>query len=333
MAVTYTPTHPVPDETVTLSITGASGQTAATRFEITSVPARSALDTGLLVDAAGDPVQEFVPDAAGAYAVTAYDYRRFSGVGAYPGDPAGEARDVLVATQTGTVYVCDTMDLPIRAGEHEVTLRLLVSGTTVADASLVNPTTDKARLAALDSDVLAAVAALEGEAAATLGEQLDADVTTFVTQYNAHLNDIADVHLTTDEAHLMTAAKIAHQAGAGERLLDLYDAFVGHATGEDDLWHNTADFVNLPIASRSRGSGDLRVLLADMRRVYAAHLADDDVHKNADGDNGMPDPLPLTAAIIEILDYLAADEPATPTGENEGALDLASLFGFHTVPS
>lgn len=331
MALQYTPENPVPDETVTLSITSASGQTAATRFEITSVPSRSALETGLLVDAAGDPVQTFTPDAPGEYGVMAYDYRRFSGVGAYPGDPAGEARDVLVATQAGTVYVCDTMDLPIRAGGHEVTLRLLVRNTTVADASLVSPTTDKARLAALDGDVIDAVAALEGQAAATLGEQLDADMATFANQFNAHLNDFATVHQVADDVNQLDAAKVASQKGAGERLLELHDAYVQHATTGEDQWHIEFDLGNLPIVPRASDQAGLRVLHADMRRVYASHLADDDVHTNADATNVMPAPALLTAAIIEILDFLASDEPTTPDGENEGAMDLASLFGFRTA--
>src|SRR5690606_3650629 len=117
------------------------------------VPDKSGLDTGMLTDAGDTPVQEFTPDVAGAYAFTAYDYRRYSGIPAYAGDPAGEARDLLVATQSGTVYVGDVMDLPIRGNGHAVKLRLTVVNETIRGAELVDPTTDIARYAALDTTV------------------------------------------------------------------------------------------------------------------------------------------------------------------------------------
>jgi hypothetical protein len=328
MAITSDPTYPIPGEVVSLAIASATGSTDATRFEITSVPENSDLDTGMLVDAAGDPVQEFTPDAAGAYAFTAYDYRRFTGSAAFAGDPAGEARDLLVATQTGTIYVGDVLDLPIRGAGHAVKLRLTVVNGTVRAAELVEPTTEVARCAALDTTVLAAVGDLVDVAAASIGESLITDVSAFVTAFNAHLLS-EDAHPAPgDTVNPLVAAETGTVVGAIHRLGELGDHYVSHLI-TDDIWHeDTIDLEHLPIVAKATDVAGAYVFLAEMRRVYPAHINDSDLHPEVDEDADLSANSLLTTAVIAVLDYFASEAPTTPSGENPGMLSLASKHGF-----
>jgi hypothetical protein len=336
MAITIDPTIPVAGEEVTLSISGATGSTDATRFELTSVPSRSALETGELVDAAGDPVQVFTPDAAGRYTFIAYDYRRFSGLGAFAGDPAGEARDVLVATQTGSVFVADELLLPIAGAGHSLTLRCLVQNGEIAEASLEDSTTEKARLCALDAGVLAAVAALEGEDVDIVGENLITGVVAFIAKYEAHREAVgteeAKVHNEEDEVNVIAASTIVTQVGAISALNDLDDKLMGHLTTNTGEWHVALDGSNFPITPKSTNVAGATVKLVDLRRVYAAHLATETtVHNYADTDNVNSADSLLTAAIRAVLTFFAAQVPTTPDGESDATLEATARYGFRAA--
>jgi hypothetical protein len=327
MAITSDPTYPIPGEVVSLAITSATGSTAATRFEITSVPENSDLDTGMLVDAAGDPTQEFTPDAAGAYAFTAYDYRRFTGGAAYAGDPAGEARDLLVATQSGTIYVGDVLDLPIRGAGHAVKLRLTVVNGAVRAAELVEPTTEVARCATLDTTVLAAVGELVDEAAASIGESLVSDVEAFCNAYDAHL-DSPTAHLIVDAANSFPGARVESVSAAIWRVNELQSRFVQHIS-TDGGWHGVIDLENLPIAPRASNVAGAFVVLADMRRVYPRHIGIvEDMHEALDAAANISADSLLTDAIQAVLEYFDDETPTPPAGENPGMLSLASKHGF-----
>lgn len=331
MALVTDPTNPLPGDTVDLSISGATGATSATRFVITSVPTDSSIEVGELVDAAGEPVQYFVPDVAGAYAVTAYDYRRYAGIAAYPGAP-NEARDILVATQTGTVYVADTLDLPIATADHAVTLRLTVANASVADASLVSPTTEKARLCALDSTVLAAVAALEGQSVSGLGQSLVTDAPAFVTALNGHLGNSAGmtkVHDPADSVNTIEARAVTSVSGAIATLNEVADKLTLHLTTNEDGWHGQLDWTNVPIAARANDVASAFVLDADLRRVYPTHIATTgSIHGIADTTYTLTADALLTDAIQAVLSFFASAAPSTPSGENAGKVAAVAKYGF-----
>lgn len=335
MAIQSDPQYPVAGDTVSLSITSATGSTDATRFQITSVPENSDLDTGMLVDEGGSPVQEFTPDVAGAYGVTAYDYRRVNGLARYGGDPAGASYEKLVATQSGTVYVGEVMDLPIGGAGHQVTLRLTVVNGTVRAAELTSPTTDVARFSTLDTTVLAAVDALVDVAVSSLGEDLLTDVEDLRAAFHGHTEETEGspaVHADEDDVNDFDAKRIESAAGATETLNRLCDSIVRHMDNYGGGFHTTPDRVNLPVAKKASDVASATVLLADLRRrVYSRHIAtvgSPAVHGQADGDNEVSADLPLTAAIVAVLDYFADTTPTAPAGTNPGAVSLAGMFGF-----
>lgn len=331
MAITIDPPNPVAGDEVTLAITGATGSTDATRFELTSVPNLSALEIGELVDAAGEPKQNFIADAAGAYGISAYDYRRFSGVGgSSPGDPVGEARDELVAVQTWTIYVGDVLFLRIAGSGHSIAMRWVTLGTTVAEASLVLPTTERARQCALDSGVLAAVAALEGESVTTVGENLVTDVAALLADYSGHIEDLK-YHYVSDDVNTVSSGSITTQAGAIAKLNEMIAKFLVHASNGGGNWHTTADLSNLCTVSLGADVATATVALVEFRRIFGGHIATTtgSMHKLADDGDYTPsaDAL-LTVAVKAILTFFAAESPSTPTGESAASVAAAARYGF-----
>jgi hypothetical protein len=329
MAIQSDPTYPSTGDNVTLSITSATGSTAATRFQITGLPENSGLETGMLVDEGGEPTQSFTPDVAGAYSVTAYDYRRFVGVPRYAGDPAGASFDRLVATQSGTVYVGESMDLPIRAMGHQITLRLTVVNGTVRAASLTDPTTEIARYAALDATVLAAVDALVDVAVSGIGESIPDDVAAFREKFNAHLES-ADAHpFPGDTVNPVVIADTGTMIGAIRGLVELGEHYVRHLVTPNEWHEDTFDVEHLPIAAPATDVAGAYVYLADLRRVYPAHINDSPgLHPELDAAANLTADSLLTDAIQAVLEYFADATPTAPSGTNPGSVSLAGAFGF-----
>lgn len=337
MSIATSPAYPLPGETVTLSRTGGAG--SYTEFELTSRPSTSSLPLGILRNQRGAAVDTFVPDVQGAYVFRALEYVEVSGAAAgFPGDVAGTARRELRGSQTGTVYVAATMELPIQTiYGHGATLRIRVHGSTVRAAELVRPTTELARIAAMQSTVTAALAALVGVATTpgTLGEEFVADVNTLATRYANHIASDVPVHPgaedTTNELVMQDAYTIPT---AIDRLLELADLIPYRHMRAQGAWHSADDSKNWPIAARTPTLAGAVVMLADLReRVYERHRAQTSApasHGAADEDSGsaMPDPLPLTLAIVAYLDAIADESPTANSGVQQGVADISFAFGF-----
>jgi hypothetical protein len=337
MAITYTPSPALIDETITLAISGATGNTDATQFTLTSVPDRSALETGLIVDENGDPTNEIVFDVPGSYGIHSHDFIRYTGIPAFPGDVAGTPRDVLVATQTGTVYVGATADLPIITTRGDgATLRLVLSDTLVMSAELVDPTTEIARVTCLATTVVAALAALVDVAVTALDVDFVTDVNALCTAFAAHivLEGAGPVHAAADTTNTMRREPANSVDAAIVRLNDLFDRMDGHfqSRSSGGTWHVTDDGKNVPVTAPATSLAGATVLKADLReRCYERHrvlVSTPAVHGAADNTNTMAAPLPLAAFIVAFLDELVNATPTSPAGEQEGAVDIGRLLGF-----
>jgi hypothetical protein len=188
MSVDYTPQYPVAAEALTLTLSGAAGTTFA--FELTATPAQSALTPGLLLVeqpvgsevpispllAAGFKLlsSAFTPDVAGDYTFKAYDMREIVGTPAFSGDPSGENRFELLNTQSGIVKVGALMEMPVVTSDgNGATLQLRVIGDHIRAASFVDSVSEIGRVAALQPDVVQALAA-------TVGKTIDAACTDLI---------------------------------------------------------------------------------------------------------------------------------------------------------
>jgi hypothetical protein len=334
MAIETSPEWPVPGDEITLSIDPVLGDATATRFELTSVSDESALETGMLVDAAGAYIQTFTPDVPGEYGIRSYDVQAFVGLAGFDADTAAGVREVFCATATTTVYVGSAMLLRMRTiPGHDATLRLVVHDSTVRAASIVDPATDLARAAILDSAVATAVTTTEGIAVSALAPTLTTRVAALGAAYQGHIANttahdpdgdtvngiIRDVPYS-DEAALLTLAEI-------------YEKLLAHLPSGVDNWHNADDTLHQPITPKPLTKEDATVCASDIEeRVYELHrvtvAGPPDVHDVADTTNVLAAPPPLTSAIVAYLNYIASNDPSGPTGENEGAVDAEGRFGM-----
>jgi hypothetical protein len=338
MTISTTPAYPLPGEEVTLSRTGGIG--SYTEYELLSVPSRSTLTTGLLRTNSGAASDTFKPDVQGAYSFRALEYVEYSGAGgSSPTDVAGQARRELRGSQTGTVYACASLELPILTTiGHSATLRLRVHGSTVREAEILKPSTEVARMAALQADVVAALEGLVGVTTTKglLGEDFVDDVQALATRFNLHAHTEAGVHGAADDTNIPRRQAGDSVSGALDQFNDLWDTIMGHlrTNAGGGEWHLHDDGKNLPVTGKASSLASGVVSLADLReRVYERHrvqVASPEVHGLADDALGsrMSDPLPLTVCIVAYLDALAAESPTAPSGEQQGVADLAHGFGF-----
>ncbi len=328
--ITYSPLYPIAGETVTLTLTGLTGDAAETRYALATFPDLSAQAVGLLVDDAGDAIRTFVPDTDGVYAFIAYDYRSRSGI---TDDDPGVT---LVATQTGSVYVAAAIELPIATESGRgATLRLRVLNSTVRAAELILPLDEPSRVAILTSAVNTKLAALVGLAMSALTYDFDTDVAAMITTYNAHIA-LETSHGDPDAVNVVNEDSPRNRLGSVDALLSLADKMRQHLRGRSDdrgTWHALADdTLNYPVAKRERTLARAVVLKSDLReRVYERHrvmLGSPSVHDAADTTNALSAPGPLDELIVAMLDEFVTSSPTTPAGEEVGAVEAAHKLGF-----
>ncbi len=362
MTISTSPTYPVVGETITLSSDALSGTDRV--WILSSVPAESALTTGLLVTPtdedqtgvvaallAGTNVETFTPDVAGEYGVTVVDIRRDPGAPSFDGDPAGVRGVHILGTEEGTAHVGATSDLYIgtEAGDG-ATLRLTIVDETIRAATLVEPTTETARIAALQSSVTSPLAALVGVTVASAGTDLQTGVADLLTNYEAHRElTSGSVHVSADITNGVHAHGTGSQAAAIATLNLLHEALLGHLLtstteynlggnapvgGSSNPWHTEDhdDGTNVPVAPAAQTLAQATVLSADLReRCYERHrvqIASPDTHGAADSTNTLAAPSKLDDLIVAYLDAIVATNPTAPTGEPEGIQDARHRYGF-----
>jgi hypothetical protein len=355
MAITTSPAYPLPGEEVTIAESAVTGDVQV--VAINTRPSASTKTIGFLVqDVAVPPVGIFdivegsyqtnvtTFDEPGEYGVTIYDMRQWAGSPSFDGDGAGELRYQLIATFTGTVHVSALVDLPILAeGERGITLQLTVNDETVRDAELLDATaTDEAaRVAALNSTVTAALAALVGNTVAAVGTDLQTGVADLRTKYEAHRKLLSGVHIALDSTNQVSRGDPDSQAGAISLLNELRDQLLRHlwdATGALVPWHPVEedDLKNVPVAALATDLATATILSADLReRCYERHrvqTANPASHGSADTTNTLAAPSLLDDLIVTYLDELVKVDPSVVSGEPEGAIDAEHRYGFERAP-
>lgn len=344
--LSYSPTYPIPGETVTLSlvapfITPFGG---AIEWELTAVPTRSALALGKLNDLSGQPTDRFVPDVPGQYAVKAYNYR-LSGYAPprYPNDPISIPRKRLLSNETGTVHVAASISMPITTTRgHGSTLTLRINDSTVRAAELGSHANELSRIAAAQSAVTTALGNLVGVTIVNLGNNMITAPTDLYNKFEAHrvLVGGGPVHINPDNVNVVgryPSNSIEYTIGL---MNELYAKILNHTqTGPSGTrWHTNDDAVNVPIVGKANNLNDAVLLFADLGyRVYERHRVLTNsptpaVHGAADNTNAIVAAAPLSLLIVAYLDAIAELDPTAPSGESEGANDAAHRYGFAIAP-
>ncbi len=335
------PLYPIAGELVTLAITDALGQTNAARFELLTVPPLSELVAGMLVDNAGVYIQTFTPDVAGEYAFAVYDVRVYLGLSQHSNDANGGAREqVLSATARGDVHVASPIDLRIETiPGHNVTLRMGLVNETIRSAEFVDPSTDLARLAAIDTAVVAALETIVDVSVTALVTTLTNRVALLRIAYEAHrVLTSGSVHASSDTTNLVQSEPPTSDEAALDCLREIYTKLGKHmragATG--GTWHTADDTKNLPITPLPFTKWQAHVVASDLEeRVYERHrlqTASPIAHGGADGTNTLPTPSTLTDAIVAYLDFIAANTSAVIAGENERLVLMERKIGAMPTP-
>lgn len=322
----------------------------AVRWELASVPPRSALPLGPLLDARGAWTSALTPDVPGTYEVDAFMHERRDGVPArYPGDPAAEPRLVLLGSGRFELRVAAEMLLPVAAPLGGAVLTLSVVDTARGGGDMVGsvdavvaarwsaPTTETARLAILSPEVEEATAALVGSTVAGLYVEVIDAAESLRVAYETHRvtlrsadEESGEVHVAADLAHSVVSGTPYSLSAALGLVPELRAALVGHLASVGA--HAEPDTRNAPLATPGPSVGAAFVELVDLRyRVYARHLeqtAEPASHGASDTVHVLPPAMPLATALVAFLDALASRSPQLPDGEAQSAAKAGARFGF-----
>ncbi len=358
MATSTTPTYPVVDESVVITDTSLVGTVAV--VEITSVPSLSTKETGFLTLSDDDPpisalsvaIAELETstttfDEPGEYGVTIYDVRRWDGAPEFDEDQGGELFYELLATYSGTVHVGFVTDLPMLAANGSgAILRLTINDRNVRAATIVNATTEAARVAALQTTVTGALIAIVGDTVTAMGTALQTGVNDLRVNYEAHRVLIAGpVHPIADNTNSVDQGDADSQEGAISLLNEIRTELIDHmrnSTAAAARWHAVGedDFRNLPITGQAADLASATVVSAELReRCYERHRIQElgagappennpPCHTNDDAVNTLTAPTDLDSLIVAYLDALANEDPTAVTGESEGGIDAEHMYGF-----
>lgn len=349
MTLLATPTYPVAGQAVTVTSDASAVLVTDYAIEVTSVPPRSVLSTGLAlvptdhtVAQVSDPVRaaelgiladSFAPDVPGAYGVTVYLIREAP-------NRAFEIVRSIAATDSGTIQVGVEMTLPIRAGAFGgADLSITVADATIRAAALADHLNEASRVAALQTDVTDALTAMVGATVATACGVFLTRVTDLRDEVEDHLAGTS-WHAVADTDNVVSRYAPRSVADGIVALNQLRDVLVDHlvALSTGTRWHTNDDTENAVVVSPATDLAGAQVLLSDLReRAYERHriIGSGDaqpVHTNAGGDttNTLSAPTLLDDVIVAYLDALVDTAPTAPTGEVPGQA-TAEAAGFRVA--
>jgi hypothetical protein len=301
-----------------------------------SVAVTSSVD----VAAKGLDTAAFTADVPGEYGVTVFLFSRVPGANSFGED--GSARWRLRVTDSDTVNIGGYADLPIVTNRGDgATLRVTIVGSTVSAAELRDFTTEPARVAALQTAVTDALAAIASTTVATAIGDFQARVTDLQTEFADHIGS-ATWHLVADEKNVPLIAQPTSQDAAIAVLNEISTLaplhFLDDDTG-DSPYHTNGDPASISVARDAANLAEATVLLADLReRGFERHRVKGTgntppVHTTAGADttNALSAPTKLDDIIVAYLDALVDADPSVAAGEPEGLIDAAHMAGFRIV--
>lgn len=366
MAITLAqvPTYPAPGRKVRVTPSASGGGDFA-RIWLTDAPLGSewrkklAESTASRLElAACDAGQafEFTPDVGGAYVCAAQEYTLGATAhgGAYEGDPGGYQTETKIGSEaTLYLYSGERLEQTIGAGSDTAVLVVWVWNDTIrqttlaehgeATPALSNPSSDRARIASLDSAVVTALSGLINQVASTALGTLSSVLTNIGTKLLAHVGNAA-AHSTIDEdnepdGRVDLAGGVDGVVASAQNLATLLSRHIRN----DDAGAGTMsaaaayhvisaapviDWTNIP-AFQSCGSLEQSLsVIASVWEAYEAHRVSTAVHTAADSTNTLttlPTLLLVHKAFSAAIRTLA---PTAPAVVNAATARLVHGAGF-----
>ena len=368
LVITQTPTYPTPGK-VRLTFTPSVGVNFI-RAWITTAPLGTQLrtdidatkDTRILVFES-DGTGNFTFDApkGGLYGFSIQEYDRGATAygGGYSADPNSYQTETAIGSEQSLLVIVGlrlTMQLGLVGpafGDSRTSLVLWIWEGTIratnlrihneVTPSIIGAKTSHARAASESSAVVAALAGLVDQTAATLVGDVTARLDDALSNYNAHIV-LGASHANVDTANPRDTS-FANTVGVPAQLNSLSEllrALSSHQRNEDPAaepsgtgsgnYHesggsNVTTWQNMPEIIALGTPGDLLPGIAEYHRAYEAHRVDTDVHDAADSTNTLSTPDALMALHVAYMTALASTTPDSPT-DNPGLVTLTHAAGM-----
>ena len=369
VSLSTNPTYPIPGRDCQVTVTAAAATNLVKLFCV-AAPEDSELRKRLDADDvtriavfSDDPAEEwtFRPDKGGIYSFDAEEYTVGATThgGAYQDDPDSYQSETLTGTSTSlTVIVANRMTAQIGVQPDFATLVFYVHDSTIrqtfvnvhglATPAILEPATDRARVAANSSSVTTELAGLPDVTAAAALDVASNIIDDLIVQYEAHriTVDPAVVHANNDTDNTIAASfrVPGSPAGVARSANELLTKLTRHMNNDNDgaglgtaSYHSPggndrADQANAIIAHAANEKDPLSqcILLADLWRAYEAHRIDTTYHNVADGVNEADDLPPILKVMMQFIAALQDSSPAVPDVDNPGAVLLVHSGGFAT---
>ena len=351
------PTYPVPDRDTEITITLTESSNFV-RVWCTAAPDGSPL-RDQLDKARAARLQVYANNGGsgflwkqrfnqgGVYSFVAQEYSVNPGVGGkFEGDPTGSGDETKAGTEaTLTIYVGQRFVQRMGTAQDGAELVLWLWNDSIratrADThgedspAIINPTSDRARTAAISTDVVAAVTALtDSTVTGVIGDPATIS-SDFLTVWNAHLADVT-VHAATDSDNTLPVglASAGNPAGlqtfVGESLRRQRRHYTNDtSTGADTGgYHDVSglkhDWTNYPVVD---AADPAYAALAEQWRSYEAHRVTTSVHSATDTTNTLTALPALLEAHRLFFAVLATAAPDTPPTQASGASVIVN-YGF-----
>jgi hypothetical protein len=371
LALTQSPAYPVPNRDIKVTFTATSPANYVRIFLADAPPdtkLKAALDSteATQILSHEGPTSEpwiFTAERGGKYLFTAQEYQRGNAGhgGGYSGDPDGYPSETKVGVETSVeITVGQKLSMRIGTARDNASLELWVWGSTIRETSvsthgestprITSLSTNNARTAAYDANVVSALAALRNVTATTALGDLKALANSMRLVLSVHFSTASGVHAAADTVNPINAGKWAapdSPTGLAKVLVEYAKRFRLHVdTDADDPssggagagpgtgdWHDigagvVVDTENGLIVAAPSDIASSVVFLADLYRAYEAHRVDTDYHGSADTFSVMPALPPLLEVPRHFLTALAAIAPTAAPTDNPGITPLVHGAGM-----
>lgn len=365
------PTYAVPGRKTSVIFTPANGNANFVRVWATTAPEGTAirkqidaskLNRSLVFEgrAGADHPWRHTFEKGGAYTLLLQEYERGnSWGGGYDRDPRGAPSETTLGSeQSLTLYIAQRMTQTLGVNPDTATLVVYVVNDTIretvaavhgeATPAIVDPSSDKANIAASDATVLTQLATLKDDDvwfAAVFTNFLD--VNGFMDDFMAHAAS-ASFHQSAD-AHADLASFKVPAAGQNEpsaaadpinKLRERYSLHIRNSTvasptpGSVTTHNQSSQFIDstnelLPITADAGDPTTVVAAMADWLRAYERHRVAA-MHETTDSTNSAATTSPLVTLHRRFLEALVAVPtaglPAIP-GQSSGAT-LLKATGF-----
>lgn len=292
----------------------------------------------------------FTFDVAGRYVCTLREITR-GGVtfgGGYSNDPDGYPSETVEGTTNYSFVIGQKLTAPLAIGSESGTISLYVWNQTIRSTTVpshgeqtprLDGDTEKMKIAASSSGVVAALASLAGSSGvsastavssfSTIGNDIIAKFNSHITSTSAHSAADSDNSITSvyGGAGASGLTETLRQMATKVRQHYTNDAGTGYGVGSAS-YHSAGDWDNLPAVSGASNTLTTGLALASIWQSFESHRIDTSVHVAADTTNTCADLPPLLDVYKEVIAVVTADNPTAPNTDNPGAVLMVNRAGL-----